>query len=213
MPTGKLNARVILKWLLILILGLWFLAWIAARGLILKSAVPPSADAIIVMSGSSALKERTHLAAQLFNEGRAPRVVLTNDGQQGGWSNERERNPYSFELATDELVSLGVPSHNINVLRAQVTSTYDEVVELRDWARRTNLSSLLVVTSEYHSRRANWTFKQVFNQQSPAPNVVVVAPAQQLLTPSTWWCHKKGWQSVAGEYVKLCYYWLRYRSA
>ena len=43
--------------------------------------------------------ERTRLAAESFVRGRAPVVLLTNDGQRGGWSKEEERNPLFVERA------------------------------------------------------------------------------------------------------------------
>ena len=54
----------------------------------------PAADAIVVLSGSSTYVERAAWAAQLYREGRAPVIVLTNDGLISGWDHREDRNPY-----------------------------------------------------------------------------------------------------------------------
>src|SRR5437762_2686897 len=60
------------------------LAWAAARLLIVKSELA-APDAIVVLSGSSTYIERSNWAARLYREGRAPVIILTNDGLIGGW--------------------------------------------------------------------------------------------------------------------------------
>src|SRR5947208_5329148 len=84
-----------------------FVAWCAARVLIVKADVQ-SPDAIVILSGSAAYVERAAWAAQLYREGRAPMVLLTNDGLISGWDNREERNPYYYELSTRRLVQQGV---------------------------------------------------------------------------------------------------------
>ncbi len=95
---------------------LWPLcAWLAARFLIVKAELT-SADAIVVLSGSSTYRERTAWAAKLYREGRAPIVILTNDSLISGWNNAEERNPYFYELAAKELQQHGVPAEKIQVV-------------------------------------------------------------------------------------------------
>src|SRR5437660_1203728 len=54
---------------------LWPLfAWTGARLLIVKSEMA-SADAIVVLSGSSTFVERTDWAARLYRDGRAPIII------------------------------------------------------------------------------------------------------------------------------------------
>jgi len=76
-------------------------AWVAARALVVDADLS-SADAIVVLSGSSAYVERTHKAAELYRAGRAPLIWLTDDHMRGGWSNALQRNPYFVERATDD---------------------------------------------------------------------------------------------------------------
>src|SRR5436305_7458040 len=90
----------------------WIIAWIAASALV-TGAELESADALAILSGSAAYRERTHRAALLFKLGRAPLIILTNDNQRSGWSSPEQRNPLFVERARDELLRAGVPADRI----------------------------------------------------------------------------------------------------
>jgi uncharacterized SAM-binding protein YcdF (DUF218 family) len=191
-------------------LALWSLvAWAAARALVVRADIA-HADAVAVLAGSSAYVERTRLAAQLYAEGRASVVLLTNDNERGGWSSAEQRNPFFVERAVGELTAAGVPREHIVVLPQPVASTYDEAHALRDYAAAHDLRALLVVTSAYHSRRALWTLRRVFAGSNVEVGLAAVAPGAQTPAPALWWLSGRGWRVVAGEYVKLFYYRIHY---
>lgn len=185
------------------------IAWIAAEALIVRSDLI-HADALLVLGGSSTYLERTHRAAQLLNEGRAPKIILTNDNLTSGWSAEEGRNLLFVERAAGELKRLGVPSEKIEVVPGRVVSTYDEAVHLRQYAREKGLRSILIVTSAYQSRRALWTFRRVFQGSDIIVGLDPVAPGEQAPASATWWRERLGWKLVPGEYGKLIYYWIHY---
>ncbi|HYT48988.1 MAG TPA: hypothetical protein VEL78_01260, partial [Pyrinomonadaceae bacterium] len=83
-------------------------AWFAAHFLIVRADVT-SPDAIIVLSGSSTYVERAGWAAKLYGEGRAPLIVLTDDGLIGGWDHREDRNPHYYEMTAKRLEQQGVP--------------------------------------------------------------------------------------------------------
>lgn len=195
---------------LVVVLLIWPpLAWFAARLLIVRAELP-MADAVVVLGGSSTFVERTRYAAEIFKEGRATRIYLTNDGQQGGWSNEDQRNPLFVERAAREMESAGVPVDKIEALPQVVTNTYEEAVLLRQFAVAHGFRSLLIVTSAYHSRRALWTLHVVFDGSGVEIGIVSPPTGQQTPPPATWWLHLAGWRLVAAEYVKIAYYHMRY---
>lgn len=196
--------------LLLVALAAWAVAARFAAEALVVSEELERADALVVLAGSSAYVERTARAAELYREGRAPFVVLTNDGQLSGWSNESQSNPTFVERARAELVRGGIPSERIEALPRRVGSTHDEAVLLREYARARGLRSLLVVTSAYHSRRALWTFRKVFEGSGVVVGVSTVELERERPSPGTWWLSPRGWQSVAGEYVKTVYYRLSY---
>jgi uncharacterized SAM-binding protein YcdF (DUF218 family) len=184
-------------------------AWAAAGWLVVREELP-RADALAVLAGSATYVERAQRAAELYREGRAARVVLTNDGLSGGYSAADDRNPLFVERAARELRAAGVPDEAIEVVPDNVTSTFDEAVRLRAHAEARGYGSLLVVTSAYQSRRALWTFKHVFEGSSIRVGVEPVETGRQTPRPYAWWLHPFGWRLVPGEYVKLIYYRLHY---
>jgi uncharacterized SAM-binding protein YcdF (DUF218 family) len=201
------------RWLRLLGLSLaiWsLLAWGAARALVVHTELA-RADALVVLGGSATFMERTQRAAQLYGQGRASKIILTDDGGQSGWSSEQQRNPFFVERAVGELRRMGVPEQAIEVLPETVSSTYEEAMLLRDYAEGRCLHSMLVVTSAYHSRRALWTMRRVFEGSGVEIGLEAVAPGQQTPAPAAWWLRRRGWRMVAGEYLKIAYYWLRYR--
>ena len=201
--------RRLIKCLLLFIPAWFVLAWVAAHALIVTADLP-AADAIVIMSGSSTYIERTHKAAELYRQGRAPLVVLTDDQTRGGWSNALQRNPYFVERAHEELTRQGVPPERIRVAPGVAASTRDEALILSDYASAHGLRSVLVVTSAYHSRRTLRSLRQTFAGTGTAVGMVPAPTGIQTPNPVLWWLHVEGWRSVAGEYVKLIYYRVRY---
>ena len=69
----------------LIVFSLWIpLAWAAANYLIVEKPLA-QADAILVLGGSSVYIERTQKAAELYKQGVAPRILLSNDGARAGW--------------------------------------------------------------------------------------------------------------------------------
>lgn len=197
------------RFVLLAIIVWTMIAWAAAEALIVKSELP-HANALVVLAGSSTYLERVRRAAQLFHEGRATSIILTNDGIKSGWSAEQERNPLFVERAVEELRRQGVPEEKIEIVPGVISSTYDEAVLLHENARAKKMESLLVVTSAYQSRRALWTMRRVFEGSMIAIGLEPVTPGEQAPKSISWWLYALGWKMVPVEYVKLGYYFLRY---
>lgn len=197
---------------LVSLLLLWlFLAPLLASFLIVEKTLE-KADAILVLGGSATYLERTHKAAELFKQGIAPKIFLTNDGMQGGWHPQEKRNPYIYERARWELIANGVPKNAIEVLPEVVEGTQDEAILLTKNAPQNQLKKVLLVTSAYHTRRTLSTFEQVLRDNNESVEIGITSPptGEQTPPPSIWWLSRRGWQMVGGEYVKIIYYWLFY---
>ena len=184
-------------------------AWFVAHVLIVKAEVP-SADAIVVLSGSSTYLERANWAAKLYREGRAPIIVLTDDGLIGGWDNREDRNPHYYEMSARRLQQQGVPADRIQLAPGVALGTYEESVLVRDYASAHNLKRLLVVTSGYHSRRALWSMRRACEGSGIQVGIDSAPPGWQTPSPWLWWSRRWGWKVVGGEYVKMVYYWTKY---
>ena len=184
-------------------------AWGAARLLIVKADMP-AANAIVVLSGSSTYIERAAWAAKLYREGRAPLIVITNDGLISGWDNREERNPYYYELTTRLLEQQGVPADRIQLAPGLALGTYEESLLIRDYAAAHKLTQLLIVTSAYHSRRALWSMRRAGQGSGIEIGINSAPPGWQTPSPWAWWRKRWGWKTVGGEYVKMIYYWMKY---
>jgi uncharacterized SAM-binding protein YcdF (DUF218 family) len=191
---------------------LWPLAaWAAAVALVETESLG-RADALVVLGGSAAYVERSRRAAELYREGRAPLVLLTNDGQRGGWSEARQTNPLFVERAREELLRAGVPAESVVVLPGTVGSTFEEAEAARAYAEGRGARSLLFVTSAYHTRRALWTLRRAFRETGVRVGIEAApAGSDETPGPARWWLHGRGWRAVALEYPKLVYYYWEHR--
>ena len=199
-----------IKILLVCILIWPFAAWAAAR-LLITEAPLAKADVIVVLGGSANYRERAREAARLMLEGRAQRILVTNDNHRGAWSRSEQRNMYFYERTVQVLERSGVPNESVEVLMTPVSSTHEEAELLKSYADEHRLHSVLVVTSAYHSRRALWTFSRVFRDTGTQVGLMPVSPGADSPPPATWWLTIRGWRLVPTEYVKMIYYVLKYR--
>lgn len=183
-----------------------WLAPFAARWLIVRRELS-RADAILVLGGATDYKARAELAARMYKENRAAKILLTDDDLRGGWSNKYERNLYFVERAKMDLEAAGVAASAIEILPTKVYSTRDEATAMREFAHSRNIKSFIVVTSDYHTRRAGWIFDKAFENT----NVQIGIEAAETSDLIDWrWTRARGWRKIAGEYVKLIYYFVRY---
>ena len=200
-----------ITFLLFLFLAWILLAWLAAERLIVEKSLA-HADAILVLGGSSTYIERTQKAADLYKKGVAKKILLTNDGERAGWSQTEQRNPPFVELARRNLIGQGVAAEDIEIIPEEVSGTIDEARILERKAKVNDWDALLLVTSAYHTNRALWIFEKIFADNN-VKTKLGIAPAmtgQQTPPPFTWWLSVDGWRLVAGEYVKILYYWVYY---
>jgi len=209
LATQKVSRRQLLLVGLLLLAVSPLCAWLAAHLLIVKADVA-SPDAIVILSGSSTYVERAGRAAELYGEGRAPLILLTDDGLIGGWDHREDRNPHYYEMTAKRLQQQGVPKDRIQVIPGLALGTYEESLLIRDYASAHNLKRILIVTSAYHSRRALWSIRRACEGSGIEVGIDSPSPGWQTPTPGLWWAHRWGWKVVGGEYVKMIYYWTKY---
>ena len=186
----------------------WALSTIGAASLIVDQPLRHS-DALLVLAGGAAYRERLLRAAELFRAGTSNRILLTNDGQLQSWSQTLRRNPLSVERAVLTLERAGVPPARVEILPGIMHGTSDEAFAASRYIKAHPIRSLVAVTSPYHTRRTFWMLRHAL------PEDVVVGIDSTPTTPATptpqsWWVTAVGWRTVAPEFFKLPYYWLRF---
>jgi uncharacterized SAM-binding protein YcdF (DUF218 family) len=180
----------------IFLLGTLVALMIAGRSFLTVSRPLKKADAIVLLAGS--YEERAPHAAALFSAGSADSIILTNDGVRRGWSRKHQRNLYSFERSTEELVQRGVPRQAIIVLPFYKSGTIYDALAVREYVSSHNIGSILLVTSNYHTRRSLWIFRRVLQQ---LPVTIAIEPTRSTASMIP---------GIAVEYVKLAYYLIRF---
>ena len=194
---------------LVLALCLWTLvAWLLGSFLVVHKSLE-RADAIVILSGSAEFEERCETAAELFRRNVSGKIFLTDDGERSGWDAEAETNPLFVERAIRRLTELGVTPGSIEIIPGTVQGTEDEARVFARTAKERGLTSVMLVTSAYHTRRAKRTFERAaagaieFGIASPSAGHVMDGPC-------CWWLSPQRQKTVGMEYVKLGYYWWEY---
>ena len=146
------------------------------------------ADAIIVLSDDNFYADRATHAADLYRHGMAPIVVASG----------RRLRPYAgiAELMEHDLIERGVPKDKIVRISHNAGNTREEAQVLAQQALERKWRSVIVVTSNYHTRRARYIFLHVF----PAQTQVRVSGAQDGdFDPQHWWQSRKSLKEFSGE--------------
>lgn len=160
------------------------------------------ADAIVVLGGAPV--ERAPLGARLLREGWAPRLVFT-----GEIPDERlrvygiERTDAALGRDAARLDSTGL---NRVTLIEEGTSTAEEAQAVRRFCAENSLSRVIVVTTEFHTRRAGRVFRKALE---PGVEVIMRAAPGRDYDPDKWWESEAGLIMVNNECMKTLYYALR----
>jgi len=136
----------------------------------------PTADAIVVLGGSvrpqvpprpwvevSEEGDRTIYGARLYQQGKAPKVILS--GGRIGWLGGGS--PESEDMAT-LIKALGVPAEDILQDPASL-NTYENAVNVKQILEANDMSRILLVTSALHMPRSLLIFQKLGIEAIAAP--------------------------------------------
>jgi uncharacterized SAM-binding protein YcdF (DUF218 family) len=106
------------------------------------------------------------------------------------------------------LVDAGITTERIHVVGLTRGGTYGEAVAVRGLVASRHLTSVLVVTSPYHTRRSLATFRKVLGDGVAVG--VAASSATSPARPDRWWAAGYDRAYVGYEWAAGVYYWLRY---
>jgi len=150
------------------------------------------ADALIVLSDDNFYADRATRAAELFREGKAPVIVA---------SGRRLRpNAGIAELMEHDLIERGVPKEKIVRLAHDADSTREEAEAALRLVKERKWHSVIVVTSNYHTRRARYIFRRVFPQ---GIEVSVASARDGDFDPQQWWVKRKSTKELTREFAGM----------
>jgi len=203
--TGEVSSHVehggVLAKLLVLIIliVLCFLIYLVRAPLLrlagdylIVSDPPANCDAIVILSDDDFTADRASRAAELYHAGWAPRVVAS-----GRWLR-----PYASiaELMQHDLEARGVPKEAILPYAHQAPDTLQELRDIRQFVEQHEWKRVMIVTSNYHTRRTRFLAAHVF----PATVKVLMESAPDVnYDPESWWKTREGMKIFFHEAVGM----------
>ena len=145
-------------------------------------------DAILLLGDDNFFADRATRASELYRQKLAPLVVASG----------RRLRPSAgiAELMEHDLIERGVPKDRIIRFPHDSDNTREEALALRSLVTEKNWHSVIVVTSNYHTRRARYIFQRVF----PESVAVRVANARDgEFDPEHWWENRKSLKEFIRE--------------
>jgi uncharacterized SAM-binding protein YcdF (DUF218 family) len=169
--------------------------WLPFVGTALESDGPPrKADLVIVLAGDEH-GLRILEAAQIAKDGYAPKVLVSGPANNYGMNEADLAVPFAVRRGYPESMFIRVP-HEGRSTRAEVDAIVPEV-------RRLGAKSVVLVTSDYHTRRA----ARVFRAAAPDIRLYVVGAPDAEFDLRRWWQEREGRKAVFLEWLKTIAGW------
>lgn len=155
---------------------------------------PVKADAVVVLGGDE-FGLRTIKAAELVQAGYAPYVLL---------SGPAVLSTHESELMLAFALKQGYPASLFQQYPHDANSTREEATVLASELRRRGVHRILLVTSNYHSRRATHLFHEI----APWLTVQTIDAPDRYFTPGSWWKTRRGRKTFVFEWIKTVATWI-----
>lgn len=172
-------------------IGVYHPLWLKAAGGFLVQTDPPERADLVLVLGGDWLGYRILEAARLVENGYAPKVLVSSPHALFG----RHEHEFSIPFA----VGKGYPKEWFEAIRISATSTKEEARELIPELRRRGAGTVLVVTSNFHTRRARRIFRA---EAAGNPEILVVAAQDKHFRPEDWWKNREAQKAVFLEWTK-----------
>jgi uncharacterized SAM-binding protein YcdF (DUF218 family) len=169
---------------------------LSAFGSYLVQAGPPEkADAALVLAGDSS-GNRILTAAEVMRQGYVRKVVVSGPGGDYGL--------HECDLAIPFAVKKGYPESYFEHAEHSAHSTVEEARAVLPQLRSDGYRRILLVTSDYHTRRA----AKVFRDAAPDLTFFVVAAPDPYFSAGGWWHNREGQKTFLTEWEKTVARWI-----
>jgi uncharacterized SAM-binding protein YcdF (DUF218 family) len=160
------------------------------------------ADAIVVLSGT--VETRLPRAITLYKEGYAPRILLTQERSINALAAQLPCKNMDKAQALMRLLHADCELTLVPSLKGGATSTFDEAYDLKDWARKNSYKRIIIVTDDFHTRRALYAFTKIFKGTNIA--VQAAGAANDFFNEHDWWKSDWGLSAYILEGIKFSVY-------
>ncbi len=196
MPGRK---RLLLKWLIPLLMAaaMWLShpLWLSALGsYLVRAEAPAPADIAVVLAGDYSGR-RILEGAQLVRHGFTGKVLVS--GPEGMYGRTEAELAISFATGRGHPESWFIPFPH------GALSTREEAAAIVPELRKRNVRSCLLVTSNFHTRRAGGLFRAA----APDLEFRVIAAPDELFRPDRWWRSREGQKRFVLEWMKTVSNW------
>lgn len=144
------------------------------------------ADAIIAVSGGDT-QARTAEAVELYKKGWAKKIIFSGAAAD-------KSGPSNAAAMKKQAVAAGISAGNI-LTEELSENTEQNAVNTSKILAKNNITSAILVTSGYHSRRVAMEFLRA----APSVSFRSHAPSEDRHWSQTWWLTSTGWQLAAQE--------------
>lgn len=200
-PPAKSRARILwlaLAVLVLLVSTVLFRTTLlaASASYLVRSGVPQKADIVLVLGGDI-YGTRILMAGDLVRRGYAPKILVS--GPAAGFYGYHE-----CDLAIPWAEKAGYPASYFLPFAHEATSTQEEAIVDTAELRRLGAKTILVVTSNYHTRRAG----KILRAAAPDLTFYVVGAPDLHFTVQGWWHDREGRKTFAFEWAKTVAEWV-----
>lgn len=162
------------------------------------------ADAIICLSGNR--QTRNPECLRLWNQGYAKRLFVTEEKPKNKEFNPLELSHLEFANEVSKLMKLEAKWELLPSLTGGATSTFDEAEDALDYGKRADWKRIIIVTDEFHTRRAHLAFSKVL--KGSGIEIQVAGAPNEVFAIDDWWESDRGILAYLGETIKFPVYWL-----
>ena len=154
---------------------------------------PQHADTIVVLAGET--DRRPALGLQLLQQGYAPRMVLDVP------ANAKIYHETMLQISQQYVRELP-QAQSVIICPIYGLSTKAESQDVSQCLRTLGIHSILVVTSDYHTRRALSTFRH----ELPGMQISVAAATDPQQFGGAWWQHRQWAKLNFDEWLRLVWW-------
>ncbi len=163
-----------------------------------------NADAIICLSGGRTTRVGESL--RLWNHGYAEKLFVTAQKPRNKKFSSMELSHIEFARAVTEMMELDAHWEVLPSLSEGVTSTFDEAEDTLNYALAKNWKRIIIVTDEFHTRRAHYAFNKIC--AGSGLEVQVAGAPNEVFSIENWWKSDRGIMAYLGETIKFPVYLL-----
>jgi len=190
-----MNRRIAKRaWILTgILLSVLFVGLAAKAGSFLVVDAPRRSDVVLVLAGET--KQRPLLALQLLSQGYGRTILLDVP---------IDSTIYEFtqiQLAQKYISDLPEPA-SVSICPIHGLSTKDESKDVENCLPQEGVKRVLIVTSDFHTRRA----LSVFRRELPQYEYSVAAARDEAQFGVRWWTHRQWAKIFVDEWLRMIWW-------